>query len=188
MALPPGGFVPPTYDLRALGRDLGLYARLDQLADEYLGLAERLVGPAFTGVAAFAARAQGGLRADPDDCLREETDCGARCRRCRPDCLIGDLTEAAERHGAEAYFSVRERAGQFKALLRGGPDLAVLGVACIWMLAHGMRSAEEARIPSQGVLLNYAACEHWTDRPASTDAVVARVDEILRAKAAARGA
>ena len=50
------------------------------------------------------------------------------------------------------------------------------------MLAKGMRDAEEAGIPSQGVLLNYSACDHWSSTPATTDAVVERVAEILRAR------
>jgi hypothetical protein len=53
------------------------------------------------------------------------------------------------------------------------------------MLASGMRAAEEAGVPSQGVLLNYCGCEHWRDDPVVTDAVVERVEAILTAKAAA---
>ena len=62
----------------------------------------------------------------------------------------------------------------------------MIGVAFIWMLANGMRAAEAARVPSQGVLLNYCGCEHWLDEPCVTDAVVERVVEILDAKARAR--
>ncbi len=47
-----------------------------------------------------------------------------------------------------------------------------------------MRAAEEAGVPSQGVLLNYCGCEHWRDDPVVTDAVVERVEAILAAKAA----
>ena len=64
-------------------------------------------------------------------------------------------------------------------------DLSVVGVACIWMLASGMRAAEEAGVPSQGVLLNYCGCEHWRHDPVVTEAVVERVEAILAAKAAA---
>jgi hypothetical protein len=96
------------------------------------------------------------------------------------------MTLAAARHGAAAYFSDLEHEKQFRALRRGRyRDLSVVGVACIWMLASGMRTAEEAGVPSQGVLLNYCGCEHWRDDPVVTDAVVERVEAILAAKAAA---
>ena len=102
---------------------------------------------------------------------------------CNPDCVAGRISDVAEEHGAAAYFAERERAAQFGAWKKAYPDLALLGVACIWMLAKGMRDAEEAGIPSQGVLLNYSACEHWSATPATTDAVVERVAEILDARA-----
>jgi hypothetical protein len=230
---PPTAFVPPTYDLRVLGPGPGRMGRLDALADEYLALAERVVGRAFARVPAFAAAAAAEtgreaewyrattkerylvellagivmgrqfwpafvarrdtvlilpdcLRLDPEGCQREDDPGGARCTRCHPECRVAELTEVGERYGAQAHFSVRERAGQFKVLLARHAELSVLGVACVWMLASGMRAAEEARIPSQGVLLDYCACDHWTDAPEPTDTVVARVEELLRAKAAAR--
>lgn len=127
------------------------------------------------------------LRVDPDGCQREETDCGERCTHCHEDCLISRITTVGERFGVDAYFSKRERPEQFKAMRKRYPDLSVLGVACIWMLAVGMRAAEEARIPSQGVLLNYSACEHWLAQPVTTDAVVERVEVLLGAKAALLG-
>ena len=52
--------------------------------------------------------------------------------------------------------------------------------------ASGMREAEDAGVPSQGVLLNYCGCEHWTDEPHVTDTVVERVIDILDAKKGAR--
>jgi hypothetical protein len=123
------------------------------------------------------------LRIDWDACKREaDGPGGTRCMSCNPDCLAGQISDVAEEHGAVAYFAERERAAQFGAWRQAYPDLALLGVACIWMLAKGMRDAEEAGIPSQGVLLNYSACDHWSDAPATTDAVVERVAEILRAR------
>ena len=228
---PCAGFVPPTYDLRALGSGLEIYRRLDRGADRMLDAARAEVGAAFVNVPAFAARAatETGreeehyrrttaerylaelfacvvmgrqfwprfracrdpvvllpdcLRLDAERCRREECDEGTRCAACDPDCLAGRISAVAESHGAAAYFAVRERGHQFGAIKRRHPDLAVLGVACIWMLASGMRDAEAAGIPSQGVLLNYAACDHWADPPHVTDAVVARVDEILRGRCA----
>jgi hypothetical protein len=128
------------------------------------------------------------LRIDWDTCRREaDGACGTRCMSCNPDCVAGRISDVAEEHGAVAYFAERERAAQFGAWRKAHPDLALLGVACIWMLAKGMRDAEEAGIPSQGVLLNYSACDHWSEAPATTDAVVERVAEILRSRSRSPG-
>jgi hypothetical protein len=124
------------------------------------------------------------LRRQGSACKRKGTRYGTRCTACDPDCAICRMTVAAARHGAGAYFSEMDHEKQFRALMRGKHrDLSVIGVACIWMLASGMRAAEAAGVPSQGVLLNYCGCEHWRDDPVVTDAVVERVEAILAAKA-----
>ncbi len=116
-------------------------------------------------------------------CRRERTRYGARCTACHPRCTGRRLTETAVAHGGDAYFSDRDHAKQFRALVRGGRrDLSVVGVACLWMLANGMRAAEEAGVPSQGVLLSSCGCAHWTEPPVVTDACVERLETILAAK------
>jgi len=120
------------------------------------------------------------------DCGRKRTRYGPRCAACDPECQVSRITVAARRLGADAYFADLDHAAQIKRLIRGKyRDLSLIGVACIWMLAGGMRAAELADVPSQGVLLNYCGCEHWTDPPMVTDTVVARVEQILERKLAA---
>jgi len=124
------------------------------------------------------------LRRQGSACKRKRTRYGTRCTACDPECAVCRMTVTAARHGAAAYFSDMEHEKQFRALLRGPySDLSVIGVACIWMLASGMRAAEEAGVPSQGVLLNFCGCEHWCEEPMVTDAVVEQVEAILAAKA-----
>ncbi len=127
------------------------------------------------------------LRRRGEECERKGSRYGSRCKVCDETCAIGRMTVEAAKRGAGAFFSDLEHEKQFRLLKRGRyRDLSVIGVACIWMLANGMRSAEAARVPSQGVLLNYCGCEHWLDEPCVTDAAVERVVEILDAKARAR--
>jgi len=124
------------------------------------------------------------LRRKGEACERRATRYGTRCAACDPECAVCRMTVAAARYGASAFFAEMDHGKQFRRLKRGRfRDLSVLGVACIWMLASGMRAAEEAGVPSQGVLLNYCGCEHWTDVPLVTDAVVERVHAILAGKA-----
>jgi hypothetical protein len=118
-----------------------------------------------------------------DKCEKKKTRFGYKCTACHKGCKVNQLTQLAEEYGAGAYFATREFAKQFKRLKRGRyKDLSVIGVACVMMLAGGMRSAEEAGVPSQGVLLNFCGCEHWADEPFPTDTVVERVEELLRGK------
>jgi hypothetical protein len=127
------------------------------------------------------------LRRRGEECERKRSRAGMRCTACEETCAVGRMTVAAAKRGAGAVFSTGEHGKQFRRLQRGRfKDLSVIGVACIWMLASGMREAEEAGVPSQGVLLNYCGCEHWADQPHVTDAVVERVVDILDAKARAR--
>ncbi len=120
-----------------------------------------------------------------DKCEKKRTRYGNRCTACDDDCTINEITQVATKYGAGAFFADMGYEKQFKAMIQGKyKDLSVVGVACIMMLAGGMRAAEEAGIPSQGVLLNYCGCEHWVDDQFVTDAVVAKVEEVLRGKEA----
>ena len=105
------------------------------------------------------------LRIREKGCARKHTPTGSACTVCHADCLVGRMTEVGRRYGAPAFFSDMDHPKQFKALRRLYPDLSVIGVACVLMLAEGMRAAEAAEIPSQGVLLTYCGCDHWTDDP-----------------------
>ncbi len=119
-----------------------------------------------------------------DKCEKKKTRYGNRCTACDPDCAVNEITQLAAKYGAGAFFADMGYEKQFKRMKRGGyKDLSVIGVACIMMLAGGMRAAEEAGVPSQGVLLNYCGCEHWVDDQFVTDTVVERVEEVLRGKA-----
>jgi|WetSurMetagenome_2_1015567.scaffolds.fasta_scaffold10730_2 hypothetical protein len=124
------------------------------------------------------------LRIREDGCARKSTKAGSSCTLCHPDCLVGQMTAAGRRHGAPAFFSDMDHPKQFKALRKLYPDLSVIGVACVLMLAEGMRTAEAAGIPSQGVLLSYCGCDHWTEDPFTTHAAVERLEALLSAKAA----
>jgi hypothetical protein len=127
------------------------------------------------------------LRRRGEECERKGSRAGPRCTACDETCAVGRMTVAAAKRGAGAFFAIRDHGTQFRKLRRGRfKDLSVIGVACIWMLANGMREAEEAGVPSQGVLLNYCGCEHWADEPHVTDTVVDRVADILDAKARTR--
>lgn len=123
------------------------------------------------------------LRLRLEGCKRKATRFGSACTACHPDCLVAKITAVGEKYGAPAFFADMDHAKQFKALRKKHPDLSVVGVACVLMLANGMRAAEAAGVPSQGVLLTYCGCDHWTSNPFTTHADVERLEVILKAKA-----
>jgi hypothetical protein len=124
------------------------------------------------------------LRIREKGCARKSTRTGSACTVCHPGCIVGQMTAAGRRHGAPAFFSDMDHPKQFKALRKLYPDLSVIGVACVLMLAEGMRTAEAAGIPSQGIFLTYCGCDHWTEDPFTTHAAVERLEALLSAKAA----
>lgn len=114
------------------------------------------------------------------DCLRDEDDLGDRCVHCTPDCPASRATALAERHGARAIFSRRDLEGLLRAWQAREPgSLAVVGVACVLMLANGMRTATALGIPARGVLLEGCSCEHWNDQPFGSSFDLERLDHIL---------
>ena len=58
----------------------------------------------------------------------------------------------------------------------------MIGIACIKMLAEGMRTAAEVGIPARGVLLNFSGCEHWNDQPCASEFSMRWLEDILEEK------
>ena len=107
------------------------------------------------------------------DCLSiHDTPCekvdhkrGDICKRCLPDCQARQISDLAAKYKARALFSKRKLEKQLKYHRKQLGDTGVIGIACILMLAEGMRTAEEAGIPARGVPLMFCGCEHWNDIP-----------------------
>jgi uncharacterized protein len=119
-------------------------------------------------------------------CRKVEGEHGARCARCTPTCPAARATALAEKYGAGAIFSERD----LEALLtahRGEGGLGVVGIACVLMLAGGMRTAALLGVPPRGVLLEGCGCEHWNDEVFGTTFALERLEAILAGWEAAPG-
>jgi hypothetical protein len=99
------------------------------------------------------------------DCIKSEGDYGDRCALCLPECQAFDVCELADRYGVEVVFSKRALTEQLEHYKDQAGDLSVIGIACLTMLARGMRTARDVDIPARGVLLNFTGCDHWNDKP-----------------------
>jgi len=116
------------------------------------------------------------------DCLREEGKWGDQCLECVENCQASKIVELAEKYGAHTIFSKRKLVEQLTHYKEELGSMGVIGVACIKMLAMGMRSASEVPVPSRGVLLNFSGCEHWNDQPCASEFAMEWLEEILREK------
>lgn len=107
------------------------------------------------------------------DCLSiHDTPCekvdhkrGDICKRCLPDCQAKEISDLTARYRARALFSKRKLEDQLKYHRKSQGDTGVIGVACILMLAEGMRTADGVGVPARGVPLMFCGCEHWNDLP-----------------------
>lgn len=115
-------------------------------------------------------------------CEKVETENGTFCRRCKPECQAYEISELARKYKAKFVFSKRSLSKQMEYFDKQLGDLSVIGVACITMLASGMRTADEAGIPSRGVLLNFTGCEHWNDQPFASAFTLSWLEAILKEK------
>ncbi|UCG61408.1 MAG: DUF116 domain-containing protein [Candidatus Zixiibacteriota bacterium] len=120
------------------------------------------------------------------ECEKVEKSYGFFCKRCNPECRAYEIGDLAKKYGLKIVFSKRKLAEQIEYFSKRMGDLSVIGIACIMMLASGMRTAAEVGVPARGVLLNFTGCEHWNDEPFASDFSFASLKAILEEKYGAR--
>ncbi len=103
------------------------------------------------------------------DCEKADHPDGDICRRCTDTCQAYQITELAREFRVRTVFSKRKLTKQLEGYQERLGDLSVIGIACINMLAEGMRSAADAGVPARGVLLNFSGCEHWQDQACASE-------------------
>ncbi len=116
------------------------------------------------------------------DCSKMDGQWGDVCRGCTPDCQADQVVQLASRYNARAVFSKRKLSEQLEHFDKESESLGVIGVACLLMLAEGMRLAMRLGIPVRGVPLNYCGCEHWNDEPFASAFTMSRLQMILEEK------
>jgi len=122
------------------------------------------------------------LSLDNPDCLKTDEPWGDRCQLCDPECEAFEVSEISDRYGLEVMYSKRKLSEQIEHYADRSGDLAIVGVACILMLASGMRAAAEVGVPARGVLLNFTGCEHWNEEPFASRFPLEQLKVILEEK------
>jgi hypothetical protein len=121
-------------------------------------------------------------------CLKEtRTDCKAspdeidyECRGCLKTCYINKLSRLLREHDIHPYIWSRiSLKTLFKKLIRIHGSLAVLGIACVVELIHGMRLCMKAKLPVMGIPLNANRCARWMDGFYETSVDLSALESIL---------
>ncbi len=123
-----------------------------------------------------------------DRCKRKGEKFLEECDQCVPNCVVNKIVALREKYNFREVFAYRDQTEQFKIVKEKYKSVGFLGIACILMLAEGMRSSMQSGIPAHGVPLQYCGCEHWVDKPFSTDTDLAKIERVLKAKAECRSA
>lgn len=115
-------------------------------------------------------------------CEKVEKPYGFFCKRCLPSCQAFHIGELAKKYRVKIVFSKRKLSQQIEYFAGKMENLSVIGIACIMMLASGMRTAAEVGIPARGVLLNFTGCEHWNNEPFASEFYMDSLKTILEEK------
>jgi hypothetical protein len=118
-----------------------------------------------------------------DKCKRKGVEYMEQCDRCVPNCAVNKIVSLKENFEFFEVFTYREMKDQFKVLKDKFKSVSFFGVACILMLAEGMRSSMADGVPAHGVPLAYCGCEHWAKEPFPTDTDLAEIERVLALKA-----
>ncbi len=116
------------------------------------------------------------------ECEKVEKEYGSFCKRCLPTCQAYQIGDLAGKYGLKIAFSKRKLTEQIEYFAGKMEDLSVIGIACVMMLASGMRTAAEVGVPARGVLLNFTGCEHWNDEPFASEFAFSSLKAILEEK------
>lgn len=126
------------------------------------------------------------LSLDNLECEKVETKIGDVCKRCRQACKAYQVTELARRYKAKVIFSRKKLSEQLEHFAGRMNNPGVIGIACIMMLAIGMRTAADVGLPARGVLLSCSGCDHWNHQPFESRFPLEWLSEILEEKHGSR--
>jgi len=117
-----------------------------------------------------------------DKCKRKGKKYLEQCDQCVPNCVVNKIVSLKEKYDFREVFAYRDQTEQFDVLKKKYKSVSFFGIACILMLAEGMRSSMANGVPAHGVPLKYCGCEHWKEEPVATDTDLAEIERALALK------
>jgi len=114
------------------------------------------------------------------ECQAQLTSLGYRCAGCTPGCRVNQLTKLGEKRGFEAYILPDDLRGVGLGACSKLNGVGVVGVSCALTNFDAGWLVNDAGVPAQGLLLDYAGCRsHWDDAGQTTDFNLKRLLEIV---------
>ena len=117
-------------------------------------------------------RARQLARETEEKCQAVETPLGFLCRGCTPTCRVHQITQIGKKSGFEVFIfqdRMRNSIMQDWSRLDG---VGILEIACALTAWDYGWELEDAGIPAQGLLLDYATCRDYWNPARPTDSVV----------------
>jgi hypothetical protein len=112
------------------------------------------------------------------DCRAATRDIDYACKGCSTVCNVNAVSTLLRQHGIEPYIWMKaDLKALFRKLKEEEGGLAVMGIACVPELVHGMRMCVKLGIPVVGIPLNANRCARWMGEfyPTSVE-----LEEVLR--------
>jgi len=104
------------------------------------------------------------------ECQAELTSLGYRCQACTPGCRVLQITRLGQKRGFEAYILPDDLRGVGLGACSQLEGAGVVGVSCALTNWDAGWMVNDAGVPAQGVLLDYAGCRsHWHEQGQATD-------------------
>lgn len=128
----------------------------------------------------LCARSSRLMQQGPDTCQAEWTELGGHCQSCTPGCRVRALTRLGEQRGFEISILPDNLRGVGLGSCSRLSGVGVVGVSCALTNWDAGWLVNDAGVPAQGVLLDYAGCRnHWHEKGVSTDLNVKKLLETI---------
>jgi hypothetical protein len=102
------------------------------------------------------------------------------CVACSSGCYINAVSSVLRRHGVRPFIWMQ---ANLRRLLRAGrEEMAVLGIACIPELVHGMRTCSSYGVPVLGLPLDANRCVRWLGDFHDNTVNLAHLESLLEAR------
>jgi hypothetical protein len=118
----------------------------------------------------LCARSRRSETGDETRCQAELTSLGYKCQGCTPGCRVLQITRLGQKRGFEAYILPDDLRGIGLGACSALDGAGVVGVSCALTNWDAGWMVNDAGVPAQGVLLDYAGCKrHWHAQGVTTE-------------------
>jgi len=169
---------PYLYGVESFLAELGSAGKMEPTAlrsrrpEEYIrniltvGILNRLHRSAFLGTKRRVIVLPECLKAySGQTCGRIDEGNAKSCTQCNVDCLVFETVERYANDYTRVVLEPENLGRFFEDIIAPSDPVGVVGVACVLTLLSGFETTIKYRLPTQGIFLNYAGCDHHWMKP-----------------------